>query len=519
MGTVGYCWPQSVVAGEDVDLHLSGDGTTPLTVEVVRDGLEPTVVWRAEQTVVAPDQPMPPDAPEEGCIWAPTVLVPVGDWPSGLYLVRTTGPDGAEPDPPTAWFVVRPATATPGAPLLKLATNTWNAYNDVGGRNLYTGGVTVSPQRPLAFGFLAKEHAPGERVVDPVEQFLTYSVEHGLSLWHGMSGWAGQELRFVRWAERNGIELDVCIDADLDAEVHRDPAEALLRGRRLVLSLGHDEYWTWGMRDVVEGFVARGGNVAFLSGNTAYWQVRLEEDDRRMIAWKHRYQEDPVMGTDRADRVTSMWSDPLTGRPETAMTGVTFTRGGYHRVHLSAPRGAAGYEVHRHDHWLFDGTELRRGDLLGTEARVVGYECDGTELSIADGLPVPADPPTAGTPDGLTVLATAPATGFDEMTTPLPVDEGAEYELVFHAKRLLGDDSVEAQDRLRHGHAVMAAWTHAGGDDGGPGGASAARATGTVVTVGCTEWAYGLELDPSVDDGAPDPIVARITRNVLDRLG
>jgi hypothetical protein len=29
------------------------------------------------------------------------------------------------------------------------------------------------------------------------------------------------------------------------------------------------------MRDAVEGFIARGGHAAFLSGNTAFWQVRL----------------------------------------------------------------------------------------------------------------------------------------------------------------------------------------------------------------------------------------------------
>ena len=35
-----------------------------------------------------------------------------------------------------------------------------------------------------------------------------------------------------------------------------------------MLSVGHDEYWSWEMRDAVEGFVAAGGNVAFFSGNT-----------------------------------------------------------------------------------------------------------------------------------------------------------------------------------------------------------------------------------------------------------
>ena len=80
----------------------------------------------------------------------------------------------------------------------------------------------------------------------------------------------------------------------------------MLDGCRLLLSVGHDEYWTWGMRDTVEGFVAGGGNVAFLSGNTCYWQVRIEGDV--MVGYKHRYAEDPV----QSERTTTMWSDPIT---------------------------------------------------------------------------------------------------------------------------------------------------------------------------------------------------------------
>ena len=35
---------------------------------------------------------------------------------------------------------------------------------------------------------------------------------------------------------------------------------------------------TAGMRDVIERYLASGGNVAFLSGNTCYWQVRFDDD-------------------------------------------------------------------------------------------------------------------------------------------------------------------------------------------------------------------------------------------------
>ena len=41
----------------------------------------------------------------------------------------------------------------------ELATNTWNAYNDVDGPNLYTGAVELSFARPLAPGMLAKDDA------------------------------------------------------------------------------------------------------------------------------------------------------------------------------------------------------------------------------------------------------------------------------------------------------------------------------------------------------------------------
>lgn len=483
MPVLGYCWPQSVTSGQSVDVHLGGT-PLPVTVDVVRDGVDP-IPTSPGRPVAVEARHLPPEAPEDGCDWPPTLTVATeASWPSGLYVVRADGR-------PVAWFVVRPASPTPGAPLLKLATNTWNAYNDVGGRNLYSGAVAASFARPLAEGFLAKPAGPGERVVDPIEDFLSYTGAHDLSLWHGMAGWAGQERRFVRWAQAAGIPLDVCVDADLDGA--DAPGASLLAGRRLLLCVGHDEYWTRGMRDVVEGFVATGGNVAFLAGNALYWQVRIEDDGRRMVAWKHRFAEDPVHGTPDDHLTTTMWADPLVGRPETALTGLSFTRGGYHGVHRSVPHGAHGYEVHRPDHWLLAGTSLERGDLLGADARVVGYECDGCELTLVDGLPEPTG--ADGCPPGFTVVATAPATGFDEGTTPLPVAPGGEYELVFHARRLLGDDSPAARDRLRHGHAVLGTWTAPGG--------------GTVVSTGCTEWAYGLD----------DPAVDRITRTIVDRLG
>jgi hypothetical protein len=174
------------------------------------------------------------------------------------------------------------------------------------------------------------------------------------------------------------------------------------------------------------------------------------------------------------------------------MTGVGFVRGGYHRIGRNVADGAGGYTVHRPDHWVFDGTEVTYGDLIGTAGVAVGYECDGCELELRDGLPYPTG--TDGTPTDFEVLATAPARPNDRDTALRPPPEDGPSEAEFIAWRVLGDHEPATVARLRHGAAVMG--VH--------------RPGGTVFTSGCTDWVWGLV--------ARDPVIERVTRNLLDRL-
>ena len=64
----GYCWPQSVQAGERVALHVSSAGGRPVSVEVARVGRTREIVF-TEHAVPADDHPTPTDAPEHGCGW------------------------------------------------------------------------------------------------------------------------------------------------------------------------------------------------------------------------------------------------------------------------------------------------------------------------------------------------------------------------------------------------------------------------------------------------------------------
>ena len=134
--------------------------------------------------------------------------------------------------------------------------------------------------------------------------------------------------------------------------------------------------------------------MAFFSGNTSFWQVRFEDHTPEgpaatMVGYKGFFKNDPVYGTDRIGELTSFWSEPEIGRPENHMTGVSFTRGGYHRIGKRVTNGLGGYTIHRPTHWIFDGTGLDYGDVLGAAAVTVGYECDGCAFTYVDGLPVP----------------------------------------------------------------------------------------------------------------------------------
>lgn len=476
----GYCWPQSALAGETLDLAVSSSSAT-CSVEVARIGADEVVVLRIDDLAVA-EQAIPPGVEAEGCGWSPTLNITVdASWQTGFYLVRLRSSSGEEAE---AFFVVR--ATDPGDTLLVLSTSTWAAYNDWGGPSFYTGSHVSSQQRPLPRGFLDKPEPEKYRVArfgQMARADVTYYFDN-FSYWSAAAGWANWERLFVRWAEVNGLQVDYATSLDLA----NDPE--LLTPYKLYLSVGHDEYWSASMRDSVEGWVEGGGSAVFFSGNTAFWQVRFEEPEHRVVGYKMDFELDPVMGTDAQHSVSTMWSDPLCERPENEMTGVTFTRGGYAHCH-AAPMGTGGYTVWRPDHWAFEGLSLYAGDIVGAEPVVVGYECDGCELALVDGLPVPTG--ADGTPTNFEVLGSAPARLWE--TADIPEALGPSYvgEVNWVAQRLGGSDTVANRSRFAHGAAVMGAFT---------------RGNGHVFTTGCTDWAYGLG----------DPAVSRITRNVVSRF-
>ncbi len=439
----GYAGRVSYAPGDEVTFHVSTSAAT-FTLEIARLGAKPEVVL-TQAGVAGKEFAVPDNASLQGCAWpvAFATKVPT-EWRSGYYSVTLRATDnggkfvqrGKRQTESSCFFVVRPAV--PGSTakiLLQLSTNTYNAYNNWGGFSLYAyngrggnQGHRVSYERP------------------PSSQFTNW------------------ELPFVQWAERNGIQLEYAANPDL--EFHPE----MLKAYKLVLSVGHDEYWSAPMRDNLEKYIADGGNVAFFSGNTCCWQVRSEDGGKALTSWKQNYGQDPLYPSGDHRLLSTLWSHHLVKRPENQLTGVGFLQGGYRKSHGQFMAEPAEYTIHRPDHWIFAGTEVKRGDKFGDKDTIVGYECDGCEVVWKDGVPSPTY--KDGTPESFTLLASCPAK--------------------WHP------DDCEWYDRWekgRVGNACLGVYTRGG----------------TVFTCGSTDWAHGLR--------GGDKIVERVTRNILERLG
>ena len=375
--------------------------------------------------------------------------------------------------------------------MLVLSTSTYDAYNDWGGPSLYTGGTRVSMRRPMAPGFLVKPE-PHRRKMQPEPDrealwFFEWAEPLGLSVWSGGAGWWNWERAFLHWAERNGYAVDVAISTDLET------VPGLLDGYRLFASVGHDEYWSWGMRDALDAHTAGGGNAAILSGNTCYWQVRFDHDAGTMTCFKYGSSDDPVLAHRRgahAERsvVASARRTPgdADDRPDVHARRVFALRAGgparLGRLHGASSR-ALGVRGHRaavrRRRW---GSPTRSSPTRSTGARCGSAPTDG-----------PSRPTPTAPPSSLEILATAPARLWAQQEQPSRYAHEP-GELEHTALALWGDTWRDHVDEIAHNHAVLGVWTTPAG--------------GTIVNAGVTDWTYGLG----------DPTIDRITRNVLDRL-
>jgi len=439
----GYASATSYRPGETAAFHLSADATS-IDVDVVRVGAMAARVLES-RAVPVDQQVVPNNASQLGCAWPVALRLPIpSTWRSGVYFARFwSGPVTNPLWAATIPFVVKAASRA-SSMLYQVPVTTYQAYNAWGGSSLYTRDAQGYTHPFASF----------ERPYRDLRQFKQW------------------DLPFIRWMEQAGFTADYCTSIDL----HNDPALRLsASGYQLLVSVGHDEYWSWEMRDNVEEFIASGGNVAFFGGNTCWWQIRLEADGRRIVCYKDPQQNvgrDPAWGWggEGRRRVTTNWSSSPVARPEERMTGLSFRYGAAFFNPRKGPPTDVGFRVGPSDHWAFAGASAADG-VVGRGT--VGYETDGACLRAK--------------PDG------SPA--VDEHNIPIVCEDAGDGRVPFWPPDSLM--VLATTDPLawpgRTGRATMALY----------------RNNGLVFNAATMHWARGLPLSDQV---------RVITRNVLRRL-
>ncbi|MGI2901895.1 N,N-dimethylformamidase beta subunit family domain-containing protein [Tolypothrix sp. VBCCA 56010] len=229
----------------------------------------------------------------EATNWSTSYTVAVGNnWTSGLYVAKLT--QQATGKQSQVWFVVRDDSRNSDI-VFQSSFTTYFAYNNTGGYSTYAyqsvggqRGYKVSSDRPLS---------------------MTTSE------WHHYNQMTLWERNMVRWLESQSYDVSYITNIDFQTN------SQILQGRKVFLSVGHDEYWSLEQRNAVEQARSSKINLAFFSSNTAYWRVRFENSNggqanRVMACYKNT-----------ADTVapTNKWRSTQNNRPENALLGIMYT--------------------------------------------------------------------------------------------------------------------------------------------------------------------------------------------------
>lgn len=368
---LGYAWPKWARAGEETTLRVHSPEA--YKAELWRYGLEKELVrilgWFDEHAPRAMVQILPDTDftiagtgwNEQGYTTGPAYVFRF-DAPerSGLYYVHLTGESGA--------FFSFPLVVAPARPVAKVAvvagTNTWNSYNNFGGRSNYINadGLPQTPTVNARLDLLRYRSGPAatQSAANDTYPPLSFDrpdiachVPREVDVTDSMSGRLASTLapgtwRLLGWLEREGVAYDLYADHQLHSGVLDLDAYDVV-----VLDV-HPEYWSRDAYERLRGWVHhRGGRLMYLGGNGIDCEIEYVGN----LAARHLTQQPRP---DLAEEAHLENRFHLTCEPSARLLGVTFDHRG--------EGTAAPYEVIEADHWIFAGTGLCTGDLFGAHS-------------------------------------------------------------------------------------------------------------------------------------------------------
>ncbi len=344
----GFASQVSAQTGDKVTLFVSTKAPQ-FHVEAYRmgyyQGIGARLVWQSAE-VTGVRQPSPALVSPTNtiqCRWTPSLTVPIGPtWPPGAYLLKLVGTGGEQQFVP---LCVRDDSSK-AAVVIQQSVTTWQAYNRWGGYSLYYGN---------AGGALSYTHAPAGGTYADRARIVSFDRPYDHDWASGAADFVGNEFPVVFHAEKMGLDVTYWTDVDL----HVQPQ--LLANHRMLVSLGHDEYWSQLMRDGAAQALASGVNLAYLGANACYRQIRFEPSavgpNRHQVCYKSAA-EDPMTGQNDA-LVTVNWAQSPVSRPESQLIGST-----YQDIEANADMVIADQSS-----WLLAGTGVTTGQRLTNAVR------------------------------------------------------------------------------------------------------------------------------------------------------
>lgn len=330
-GVAGYADRTSAVRGDDVKLFVTTEAPT-FKVEAYRvgyyGGTGGRLVWTSPDVsgLVQPEGTRDPATNLIEARWQPTTTINVGDdWTPGMYLLKYRAADGSSSFTP---LVVRDEAST--APLAMVSdVTTFQAYNTWGGCSLYA--------------------CPG---IKGQKRAKVVSFDRPYSLGGGASDFVAFDAPLVSLVEELGLDVSYWTNLDMEER----PDLVVNAGRTAVLSLGHDEYYSRPMRDLLVRARDTGVNLAFFGANAIYRKIRWEPSwdsrpNRRMV--NYRDNSDPINKTDPKETSTQ-WRVPPLSEQENKIVGIQYEcapmKGDIRIVDASA--------------WMFEGTGITNETVL-----------------------------------------------------------------------------------------------------------------------------------------------------------
>lgn len=360
----GYVSRQSVKAGETIDLFVSTKPAAKFKIEVFRTGYyggrgarlvkEIGPLQGKEQAVPAPEG----DGRVVECAWEKSASLTIpADWLSGVYLCRLTTLPDAEGGP--YWqnymvFIV--ADDRPADILFQCSDNTWQAYN----RWPVDTSLYLHPKGQQGPWAKVSFDRPYARYAQIYENPQSY----------GSGEWLCFEFPLAYWLEQHGYDVAYCSNSDMLTPERGLKCKAFL-------SVGHDEYWDIRQYESVVKMRDEGVNLLFLSGNSLCWVTPFSPNAGE-VPNRRIFRGGPYGGdhSHAVGREADHGPFPHRGPDEGYLMGSRNVR---------PVNGGGDWICTKPDHWLFEGTGMKKGDAI---PGLIGWEYHGDPPADLAGLEV-----------------------------------------------------------------------------------------------------------------------------------